>query len=392
MKVLIAPMAAAAPTAGPISRARAIAIEAKIRGHQVAFCAAEEMNYKAVEGVKNYYAPIPKLFGKIPPFISKRTLPIVQKLGFQKRKEVRSFEQVLQISGAICGDFFEKDVAWIRKAIMDFKPDMIFAEFRPAAIVAGKLENIKVITDYSYPTQKEYASSPQYSIKVKSFLKSNDLPEIESVLDIFNWADEKIVTSSQLLEPFTDSCIHFVGPLMQAPTLESPTEVKNIIFYMGSGTISHDKTIKTAIKAFTDTNYQIYIASRLTRKKYELENIHIKERFDFSKLMPDGLAFVNHGGQNSIMTGLIYGVPQIIFPGKVFERKYNAQSIQNIKAGFYLNEDDFNADKIISTIKKIETDLSYKKNAKKAGKELLKLGGVAKIIDIMEQMNNAAIV
>jgi len=385
MKVLIAPMAAAAPTAGPISRARAIAIEAKNRGHIVAFCAAEEMNYKAVEGVKNYYAPIPKLFGKIPPFISKRTLPIVQKLGIQKRKEVKSFEQVLQISGAICGDFFATDVAWIRKAISEFKADVIFAEFRPAAIVAGKLEHIKVITDYSFPTQKEYASSPEYSGNVKAFLKSQNLPEIESVLDIFNWADEKIVVSSKLLEPFTDPSIHFVGPLMHTPKAGEPTGVKNIIFYMGSGTISNDKTIKTAIKAFAEANYQVYIASNFANKKYKYDNIHIKERFDFSKLMPDGLAFVNHGGQNSIMTGLIYGVPQIIFPGKVFERKYNAQSIQKIKAGFYLDEDDFNADKIISNIKNFETDLSYKENAKEAGEELLKLGGVAKIIDIMEQ-------
>jgi len=33
------------------------------------------------------------------------------------------------------------------------------------------------------------------------------------------------------------------------------------------------------------------------------------------------------------MTGLIYGVPQIICPGNVFERKYNESSIVKLNAG-----------------------------------------------------------
>lgn len=43
MKILIAPMAAMAETSGPITRARALAIKAKERGHEVAFCAAEDV-------------------------------------------------------------------------------------------------------------------------------------------------------------------------------------------------------------------------------------------------------------------------------------------------------------------------------------------------------------
>ena len=387
MKILIAPMAAAAPTAGPISRARAIAMEAQERGHNVAFCAAEEMNYRPVDGVRNYYAPIPKLFGRVPLAISKRILPIIQKLRIQERKEVRSFEQVLHISGAICGDFFAQDVSWLRKAIREFSADVVFAEFRPAAIVAAILEKVKVVTDYSYPTQKRYASSPEYSKNVKQFLKKNNLPEIESVLDIFDWADEKVVVSSFALEPFSGNDIHFVGPLISVNNSNKPMGVKNIIFYMGSGTISSDKTVITAIRAFENTSYQVYIATSFKSKRVHSKNIHIQERFDFSTLMPDSVAFINHGGQNSIMTGLVNGVPQIIFPGKVFERKFNAQSIENIGAGFYLCEKDFNPETISLTIEKLEKDNSFKNNAQKHGVELLRLGGASKLIDIMEKIN-----
>jgi len=386
MKILIAPMAAAAPTAGPFSRAKAIALEAKKRGHEIAFCAAEEMNYKAVEGVKNYYCPIPKLFGRVPFPIAKRMLPIIQKLKLQEKKEVTSFEQVLFISGAIAGNFFAKDVSWIRKAIQDFKPDVVFAEFRLAAIVAAKLENVKVVTDYSYPTQKEYASSPEYSKNLKLYLKKNNLPEIESALDIFNWADQKIVVSSPDLEPLKQENIHFVGPLFSLDKTNVEKGKKNIIFYMGSGTISSAKMISVATEAFKNTEYQIYIASPIKNKKNKYQNIHIQTRFNFSKLMPDCTAFINHGGQNSIMTGLIYAVPQIIFPGKIFERKYNASSIEKIGAGFHFTEDDFTTNKILLTINKFENNSIYKTNAEKIGNNLLKLGGVSKLIDIIEDL------
>jgi hypothetical protein len=293
---------------------------------------------------------------------------------------------VLFISGAITGDFFSKDVNWIRKASEEFKPDAIFAEFRPAAIVAAKLENTKVVTDYSYPTQKAYASSPEYSENVKHFLRENRLPEIESVLDIFEWADKKVVASSYSLEPIDGENVHFVGPIMSIPESSNPTGVKNVIFYLGTGTIGYDKTVKVAIETFKDSNYQVYVAVPPRKKYAALKNIHIQERFDFSKLMPDCVAFINHGGQNSIMTGLIYGVPQIIFPGKVFERKYNAHSIENIGAGFQCAESDFNSEAISTIIQKLKTELDYKSNSGRIGKELLKLGGVSQVIDVLEQI------
>lgn len=68
--------------------------------------------------------------------------------------------------------------------------------------------------------------------------------------------------------------------------------------------------------------------------------------------MPEAAAYINHGGQNSVMTGLMYGVPQIVCPGNGFERRYNAASMVNLKAGVSLESNDFNTE----TIKKIVND------------------------------------
>lgn len=383
MKILIAPMAALAETSGPITRARALAIEAKGRGHEVAFCAAEDQNYRPVESVKNYYAPIPSPFG-IPLFIGKRTFKIAQALGVQQRMRVRSFEEVLHIVGAIDKKFFSRDVYYLREAIRDFGPNVVYAEFRIAAIVAAKLKNVKVVTGYSFPVQKSYASNPEYSKGVKEFLRQNNLPEIESVLDIFDWADLKIVASSYELEPIDDKNVIHVGPFVSLQKPERSSEQrKNIIAYMGSGTITPKQLINVLTEAFSETDFQVYIATK-GAKPFKKDNINVGHRFDFSKLMPEATAFINHGGQNSIMTGLVNGVPQIICPGNIFERQYNASSVERLNAGISLEANEFTSQKIRQIVQEFEVNSMYRNNAKEAGKKLLSLGGVSKVIDILE--------
>lgn len=110
---------------------------------------------------------------------------------------------------------------------------------------------------------------------------------------------------------------------------------------MGTGTISLKKVICNLTEAFEKTNFQIYMATEQVRP-YKKNNITVDKRFDFSKLMPEAIAYINHGGQNSIMTGLIYWVSQIVCPGNLFERRYNADSIVNLKAGVSLEANDFN--------------------------------------------------
>lgn len=384
MKVLIAPMSAMAETSGPFSRAVALCHKLLERGHEVAFCSAEDVNYRSIQNVRNYYAPIPSPFGT-PMFIGKRIIKIAQLLRVQENKKVNSFEHVLHFVGAISKKHFYEDVFCIRKAIQDFQPDVVYAEFRISAIIASKLENTKVVTGYSYPVQKSFASNPEYSTGVKAFLQENKLPSIESVLDIFNWADLKIVPSSYELEPIDDKNIVFTGPFFVPNVKAVETSKNKVIAYMGYGTIDPKTVIDNLTKAFEKTNFQIYIATGQVNP-YKKNNINVDKRFDFSELMPEAITYINHGGQNSIMTGLMYGVPQIVCPGKGFERRYNASSIVNLGAGVSLESSDFKAEIIKKIVKDLNEKTNYTNNAKKAGEQLLNLGGVNKAVDAIEAL------
>lgn len=54
---------------------------------------------------------------------------------------------------------------------------------------------------------------------------------------------------------------------------------------------------------------------------------------DFAELLPRARVFVHHGGQNSVMDALSYEVSQIIVPGRVFERQFNAEAVENARCG-----------------------------------------------------------
>jgi UDP:flavonoid glycosyltransferase YjiC (YdhE family) len=369
-------MAAIAETSGPFSRAKLLAIGLLQNGHTPAFCAAKEVNYQPVAGVPEYFAPIPSPLG-LPMAIGKQAFGMAQRLGIQQRRKVRSFEEVLFIVGATQERFFTEDVLAIRSAIRGFKPDVVYAEFRPAAIVAARMENTPVAISYSYPARKEYATSPQYSGGVRRFLQQHGLGDIDSVLDLFEWADLKIVPSCYELEPIDDPKVVFTGPFNPLTPHQLTDNPKRdaIVVYMGNGSITYPKQLSVMKAAFQDQPYEIYIASYQAYPADE-GNIHVAKRFDFKDLLPCSTAFINHGGQNSILSGIMAGVPQIVFPGNVFERQYNADSLARLGIGKTYLDAQFNPAEIMQAVRSIKAGTDFIARVHSVQAQLIQLGGV----------------
>ncbi len=377
-------MAAMAETAGPASRAEALCRALLKREHKVAFCAARDANFCGVESVRDYFAPVPSPLG-MPAFVGKRFMKAAQSLGLPGKKKVNSFEQVLFFDGAIGRKFFAEDVRCLRDAIRDFRPDAVYAEARVAAIVAAKMENVKVAAGFSYPMQKSFASNPEFGGHVREFLRASGLPPVESVLELFDRADLKIVPSSYDLEPMDGPNIVFTGPFFTPAVKASESPRNKIVAYLGYGTIPVKTTVGSLAQAFRGTDFQVYLATKQTKPR-TAGNLHIGERFDFGALMPEAAVYINHGGQNSIMTGLEYGVPQIVCPGSVFERNYNASSVVRLGAGAALKAGGFRAETIRKITDGLLRDPAFAANAKKAGEHLLGLGGVEKAAEAIESM------
>jgi UDP:flavonoid glycosyltransferase YjiC (YdhE family) len=87
------------------------------------------------------------------------------------------------------------------------------------------------------------------------------------------------------------------------------------------------------------------------------------------------------------MSGLLSGVPQLIYPGKVFERRFNADSVAKAGAGLRLDDSDFKAEKIHELLERVSTDDNFSRISLECGQNLRKLGGTSKVISEIEKLS-----
>ena len=371
MKLLIVPMAAMAETAGPFSRCRLLAEKASAAGIETETCIAQDVNYSPIDGIRNHFLDVPSPLG-MPGIIASKVFPLAQKLGITERKTVRSFDQVLWFTGNTVYRYLTRSVESVRRAIRESQPDIVYSEFSVPAVIAARLENKPLFATVSYPTQHSYANEPKLAGGVNRYLRENGLPEVRSVLELADWADECFCPSIRELEPIDRENVTFCGAMKKTAVTERHRD--KIIVYMGNGTVSAARTAKEISAAFAGSAFDVYIASKYLEEKTE-GNIHIAHRWDFSTLLDEAVLFIHHGGQNSMADGLIHGVPQLIAPGRVFERQYNAKSVENNKAGMILPHSDFRAEVIRRKAGEMISSDIFRRNAAELGRKLSLPGG-----------------
>ncbi len=379
-RILIVPMSAMAETSGPSMRCRLLAEGFTTAGHVVATCMAEDVNFRKIDKVRNYYLDIPMPLG-LPAPIASRTFPLAQKLGITSRKQVDSFDQVLFMTGNLDYKYLKKSISSVQQAIREFKPDIVYSEFNISAMIAALAENVRLFTTVSFPTQHEYAHSSKLAKGLNKVLNEMGIHEVDSALQLFDRADKMFCPSIKRIEPIAKESIYYVGTMRGTVSEGEEYSIrKKIIVYMGNGTISAKRMLEVISRAFTDSKYDVYIASSYLEEG-DTASVHVAPHWDFNELLDEALIFINHGGQNSIVDGLLHGVPQIILPGKVFERKINASSVADNHAGVIVKPEEFNPDRIRELTEKIISDEKMRSSAHDLGTQLVGAGGIQVILD-----------
>ena len=378
MKILVVSMAAMAETSGPSSRCRTLVECFTKAGLEVATCCAEDVNYRPIEGIRNFFLEIPMPMG-LPAPIAKRMFPIAQKTGITSRTTVDSFDEVLFMTGNIDYGYIKRSVASVRKAIREYRPDIVYSEFNISAMIAAHQEGVPLYCTVSYPTQHEYACKPGLSKGINRYLREEGISQVDSALQLFDLANKSFCPSIPELEPIRKDNVFFCGTLKRKREYDHTGRRNKIIVYMGNGTISAKKMKRVVTDAFSKSRYDVYVATSYLDKE-DLGNIHIAPRWDFEELLEQAVLFINHGGQNSMVDGLIHGVPQIVVPGKIFERKFNAGCIEKNNTGALVSSENFTSDIIRKTAERLIGSKGIRDNAWELGEKLLCAGGAETII------------
>ncbi len=379
MRVLVTPLMAMAESAGSATRARALASTMASRGWKTTLCVPEGFTGMVPTNVNVQPILTPSPLG-IPRIIGKKLFPLAQRLGLNRRVPITCFDDVLKLTGNTDKCYLARAVEQLREIIQDGHFDAVYSEFNIASIIAAKAEDVPVFGSTSFPTQPSFASDPSSVAGLNRVLRSLSMDPVRSPEDILLMPNVRFVPSCPELEPFpAESPVIFTGPFIDLPESTPDTPRDAVVAYFGNGAVTPRRGFAVLAEALRGSGLDLYVAGL---PESHAAHLHTAPRFDFSDLLPRTAIFVNHGGQNSMMDGIAHGSPQLICPGKVFERRFNAKAAERCGIGLSLEQSCFDIPTVRRTLEQLLEDAAgYRASAASLKNRLSELGGANRIVD-----------
>ena len=329
-------MVARSRMGGPWSRAQRVARAFRDGGHEVSLAWGDDGNCSDPGG-PTLEIPVPSPLG-LPEAIARHTFPLASRLGLMGRKPVHSFEEVLWLTGALDERYTRAAVDALRAHMRAARPDVVYSEFSLAAVIAARAEGIPCVGSASQPTTAAYASNPRKSTGIRRLLREMGMPAPASSLTVLEGMRRRFIPSCPTLEPHPGERAVYCGFLDEPPAL--PAKKRDCaLVYLGAGSVPAGVAVRAGRELAEALGCDVYVAG--APEATEVSGGHTvtcAPRFNFSELLPGAQVFVYHGGQNSMMDALSYAVPQVIVPGRVFERQFNAEAVENARCGLTVRE------------------------------------------------------
>ena len=328
-------MVACSRMGGPWSRAQRVARAFQDAGHEVTLAWGDDGN--CVDPIApTLEIPVPSPLG-LPEVIARHTFPLASRLGLMGRKPVHSFEEVLWLTGALDERYTRAAVDALRAHMCAIRPDVVYSEFNLATVIAARAEGVPCVGSASQPTTASYASHPRNSAGIRRLLREMGMPAPASSLTVLEGVRRRFIPSCPTLEPRAGERAVYCGFLDEPPVLTA-TPRDCALVYLGAGSVPAGVAVRTGRELAEALGCDVYVAGVAEAVQTVGDHeVTCAPRFDFADLLPRARVFVHHGGQNSMMDALSYEVPQVIVPGRVFERQFNAEAVENARCGLTMH-------------------------------------------------------
>ena len=377
-------MLARSQMGGPWSRAQQIARAFLSRGHEVALAWGDDGN--CVDPVApTCEIPVPSPLG-LPEAIARHTFPLASRLGLMGRKPVHSFEEVLWLTGSLDYRYSCVAVEKLREFMRTWCPDVVYSEFNLAAVIAARAEGIPCVGSGSQPTTAAYASNPRKSAGIRRLLREMGMPAPASSLTILEGMKRRFIPSCPSLEPDAGKQAIYCGFLGEMSTVDSrSTDRDCAVVYLGSGSVPAGVAVRVGRQLSSALGCDVYVAG-VPEAVYAAagHKVHCAPRLNFAELIPRARVMVHHGGQNSMMDALVYQAPQVVVPGRVFERQFNADAVERTRCGLSVR-----APKpalIAEAALRLVNEVALSGGLARLRDELSALGGTERIISEVEEI------
>jgi UDP:flavonoid glycosyltransferase YjiC (YdhE family) len=297
-----------------------------------------------------------------------------------------------------------------QKAVEGFGPDVLFSEFKLTAAITAAATGLPLVSTACTPADPRFLSplfpgerALNHDEAVTGFnriLEERKLDPISDVAELFfTRSDIKVAPTLPEIEPMLADVpgLRYVGYLLYdrwelAPLPEGllkKAHGRNIVFvYFSLGEIGPRAYTRVLPEAFAGTEFHAIVAvgdhPDLPKLPAETPNVTWLRYVPGRSMLKCSEALIFHGGQNTSVASLIYGVPSLIFPGSDFERDFNARALARIGAGIRLLAGDFTPAKVLENTRKLLTP-SFRLAAEKYGRKTIRHGGARYAADLLLQ-------
>jgi UDP-N-acetylglucosamine:LPS N-acetylglucosamine transferase len=391
MRLLMPLFSPATGTWGGLTRVIAVGEAAERSGHQIAFCASGYLEESLRNrGYRVYSMPpttmlgLPKPLSRVLERRSQRaSIPV------KPGKSIGSIWLVLWFSGYGRARFMRRLVEAEVHAAKDFRADRIFTDLDPGAYLTSVVTGIPLASTHAKIATHGSGTWAwrRMSRIADKVLRSNGLPA--SSLDelCFGPSVLKIIPSIPELDG-TDAALrdvryvgHLISPILSADAVDFQVEEgkRNVFIYVGTGSISLDTLRRVLPEVFpSNGGWHCYLGAQSITEVHRVEAVEFRPYVPAELLLPRCAWTICHGGQNTIIQSLLCGVPLLIFPGPVFERRYNAEKVEAAMAGIMGEVNMFTAAWLRESLQKQE---EYATQARVLGQRIGSLGGPDAAVD-----------
>ena len=159
--------------------------------------------------------------------------------------------------------------------------------------------------------------------------------------------------------------------------------------YISLGTVYNNKPefYHACFNAFGNTDWQVILSLGNQLDPAALpavpENFVTASHIPQLEILPQTDIFISHGGMNSTMESLYFGVPLIVIP-HINEQKITAQRIQELGLGIALDEAAVTADALRKAVSRIARDPGFKKRAQAMQQNVREAGGYQRAANALQ--------
>jgi UDP:flavonoid glycosyltransferase YjiC (YdhE family) len=124
------------------------------------------------------------------------------------------------------------------------------------------------------------------------------------------------------------------------------------------------------------------VGGQSIEKPFQIGAVRFYPYVPADELLPQCDWTICHGGQNTIVQSLMHDVPLIIFPGPIWERRYNAQRVEQAGAGLMGEVDQFTVAWLRAAM---ERQFDCAAHAATLGERIRSYGGAAAAVEAIER-------